>query len=884
VTRPRRSEAVRAVTTFLVAAAVLVTTVVASGTFQDPVDGSAGPTVSQPQLDLAADTRGFNPGNIISDNLFFDGWAMSAGDIQTFLNLKGKSCVPAAGGPPCLKTYRETTQDRAADGLCAGYQAAPDETAAWIIARVGQSCGISQRALLVIMQKEQGIVTTRTPVVDDYKKTMGFGCPDTPEGCNAAYFGFFYQVYKAAWQYKYYAANPGRYQYRAGRAGPIQFDVEKTCGSSSVYIENQATAGLYIYTPYQPNAAALAAGYGSAEPCGAYGNRNFWLYYTDWFGSTQSAGGNAVVTRATAPGAPELLGSPTSNVICGIKDGGCFQPFVKGAVYWSPATGARIVHGAIQERWNSWGWETGFLGYPTGEEHCQLKDGGCFQDFQNGAMYWHPTLGAHAITGLIREKWAATKWESGPLGYPLGSESCGLRDGGCFQDFQGGSIFWSPKSGARAVYPGEVLQRWGASEFERGPLGYPTGDTTCGLKDSGCYQAFQNGAIYSSTATKGRILTSAFLAKWGSANFEVGALGYPSTDTTCGLKDGGCYQGFQGGSIYSSTSTGPRILTGAVLAGWNERGWETGRLGYPVSDTTCGIKAGGCYQAFQGGALYSTPATGTRALVGAIRNRWAAQGSENGALGYPTADEICGLVRGGCYQVFQGGGIYWSPGTGAHDMTGAILAEWGTWTWEAGVLGYPTTDVSCGLAEGGCFQQFEGGAIYSTPGTGTHTVLGAIRATWAASGWERGALGYPTANEVCTADHSRCSQRFQRGAVYWTPATGAWLVAGAMSPAYDAAGGPAGTLGSPLRNAVCGLKDGGCFQDFQNGSLYWSPTTAGAHPVSGAIRTYWAAAGYEVGGLGYPVGDPVPAPAEVTQQFQGGTLALNRTTGTVTRR
>ncbi|HPF31067.1 MAG TPA: hypothetical protein PLO25_02040, partial [Candidatus Saccharibacteria bacterium] len=34
-----------------------------------------------------------------------------------------------------------------------------------------------------------------------------------------------------------------------------------------------------------PNQATLDAGYGSAY-CGAYGNRNFYLYFTDWFGPT----------------------------------------------------------------------------------------------------------------------------------------------------------------------------------------------------------------------------------------------------------------------------------------------------------------------------------------------------------------------------------------------------------------------------------------------------------------------------------------------------------------------------------------------------------------------------------------------------------------------
>ena len=51
-----------------------------------------------------------------------------------------------------------------------------------------------------------------------------------------------------------------------------------------INIQNRATSALYRYTPYQPNAGALAAGYGTA-PCGAYGNRNFYQYFEDWFGN-----------------------------------------------------------------------------------------------------------------------------------------------------------------------------------------------------------------------------------------------------------------------------------------------------------------------------------------------------------------------------------------------------------------------------------------------------------------------------------------------------------------------------------------------------------------------------------------------------------------------
>jgi len=51
-------------------------------------------------------------------------------------------------------------------------------------------------------------------------------------------------------------------------------------------LQNKATAALYYYTPYQPNAAALANLGGTGDGCSSYGNRNFWVYYNNWFGST----------------------------------------------------------------------------------------------------------------------------------------------------------------------------------------------------------------------------------------------------------------------------------------------------------------------------------------------------------------------------------------------------------------------------------------------------------------------------------------------------------------------------------------------------------------------------------------------------------------------
>ena len=235
----------------------------------------------------AADLRAFDPGYIISDALFYDSGAMSAPGIQSFLDQKGSSCA-ASSGRTCLKDFQQGTGTRPSDTRCTGtYAGASNETAAQIIAKVAVACGINPQVLLVMLQKEQGLVTAsaggRTDV--GYRSAMGYGCPDT-SACDASYYGFFNQVYSAAHQFQNYANAPTNYGHRAGMVNQLPYSPDAACGTSGVLIQNQATASLYNYTPYQPNAAALAAGYGSGDSCSAYGNRNFWSYFTDWFGPT----------------------------------------------------------------------------------------------------------------------------------------------------------------------------------------------------------------------------------------------------------------------------------------------------------------------------------------------------------------------------------------------------------------------------------------------------------------------------------------------------------------------------------------------------------------------------------------------------------------------
>lgn len=232
----------------------------------------------------AASAGAFDPGNIISDANFYNGSAMSASSVQSFLNSVAPNCRQASGGPACLKNFSQNMSSIAAvSGRCSAIGGGV-KSAATMIAQVGAACGISQKVLLVLLQKEQGIVTTSSPTSYMYLHATGFACPDTAP-CDPAYFGFGQQVYAAALQFKRYQASPTYWAYQAGRNNSILYNPNASCGRKTVYIQNQATAGLYIYTPYVPNTAAMNNLYGTGDSCSAYGNRNFWRMYTDWFGS-----------------------------------------------------------------------------------------------------------------------------------------------------------------------------------------------------------------------------------------------------------------------------------------------------------------------------------------------------------------------------------------------------------------------------------------------------------------------------------------------------------------------------------------------------------------------------------------------------------------------
>ena len=241
----------------------------------------------------ATSATDFNPANIISDVIFTNSNTMSANQIQAFLSSKVTNCD--TNGTQIATDYGSSlthAQYAASRGWSAPpYTCLKDYTennlsSAQIIYNLAQQYQVNPQVLITLLQKEQGLVTDTWPLATQYRSATGYGCPDS-SACASTYYGFTNQV---TWSAKMFHAimtqSPNWYSPYVLGSNYIQWNPNSSCGGSNVSIQNLATVALYDYTPYRPNQAALNAGYGLGDSCSAYGNRNFYLYFSDWFGST----------------------------------------------------------------------------------------------------------------------------------------------------------------------------------------------------------------------------------------------------------------------------------------------------------------------------------------------------------------------------------------------------------------------------------------------------------------------------------------------------------------------------------------------------------------------------------------------------------------------
>jgi uncharacterized protein with LGFP repeats len=316
--------------------------------------------------------------------------------------------------------------------------------------------------------------------------------------------------------------------------------------------------------------------------------------------------------------------------------------------------------------------------------------------------------------------------------------------------------------------------------------------------------------------------------------------------------NGFAFREYERGRLYWSGATGVRLVRGDILRAFLAAGGAE-VLGVPSTDEG-GAAAGGAFNHFaRGASIYWSAGTGAQVLRGAIRDRWLLMNAEWG-LGFPTGGEVpVPGVAGGWKQVFTAGEVYWTAATGAFEVRGAMAAAWAAAGGVAG-LGVPVSG-EVAAPGGGVTQEFgRGVTVVLTPG-GTRVLFGGIRDAWLARGGARGALGLPRNQEAATPDGAGRYVEFAGGTVVWTPSSGAVTLAGPIGARWVAAGGLTSDLGLPVAVQRATADGRGQFVGFASGAgIYQANGAAQAFLVAGEFGRRWTAWG-GVAGLGLPIVD-----------------------------
>ena len=173
----------------------------------------------------------------------------------------------------------------------------------------------------------------------------------------------------------------------------------------------------------------------------------------------------------------DASGGPTGPL--GAKEGGVYpvgegfgQNFAGGKVFFTPATGAHVMHGVILEKYESLGGPADSdLGWPTIDE----GPGRIGPDSRNSTfsagdkpvIFWTPATGARVVRGAINAAWDKLGGSAGPLGVPVEDEA--YRGEVVTQKFTGGELSWNPQTKAFTTVPPELAGQLAGLEVPDDP-------------------------------------------------------------------------------------------------------------------------------------------------------------------------------------------------------------------------------------------------------------------------------------------------------------------------------------------------------------------------------------------------------------------------------
>ncbi|MGB3485912.1 MAG: hypothetical protein WBB07_27290 [Mycobacterium sp.] len=345
---------------------------------------------------------------------------------------------------------------------------------------------------------------------------------------------------------------------------------------------------------------------------------------------------------------------------------------------------------AIDQAWTAAGGDTSPLGPKAGDIY--PSGAGFGQNFANGAVFFSPATGARSMFGAILDKYRAAGGPEGDLGFPNMDEGPGRISpesrNVTFNIPEGGVIFWTPQSGAWVV-KGLLNSAWDKLGGSAGPLGVPVEDETysgesISQRFTGGQLTYDAGArVFTTTPPElaGQLAdlplpdgaTSEIDLAWRVAGGPAGQLGakegdpYPVGD--------GTGQNFVGGKIFYSPQSGAHVVSGMVLEKYEAAGGPTGELGFPTANEVDGDVPGSRVATFgapDAPAIVWTAEHGAVIVRGAMKAAWDELGGSGGDLGVPISDQT---GEGTVTQNFSGGQVTYNSSTNTFSTQPPELAD-----------------------------------------------------------------------------------------------------------------------------------------------------------------------------------------------------------------
>jgi len=380
---------------------------------------------------------------------------------------------------------------------------------------------------------------------------------------------------------------------------------------------------------------------------------------------------------------------------------------------------------------------------------------------------------------------------------------------------------------------GAIDAAWSAPGGDTSVLGAKDGDVY--PAGSGFAQNYAFGTIFFTPQTGAHIMFGPVLDKYRALGGPADSdLGFPTMDVGPGRispdSRNVTFSAADAPVIFWTPDSGAWVVRGAINAAWDALGGSSGVLGVPTAD-----------EAYAGDVV-SQNFSGGQISYDSRTKKFTTEPPE-------LADQL------GAVDI---------PGDATSAINGAYRAAGGS----AGPLGAKDGD-QYSIGDNGAGQNFAGGKIFYSPDTGAHALSGAILQKYEEAGGPTGDLGFPNAS---TADGGVPDSQISSFAaadnpvIFWTQAHGAVIVRGALKAAWDKLGGPSGSLGAPVSDQT-GDADA-LTQKFSNGEVTW-------HAKDNTFTTQPPNLADSLGGVTAPAGPATPGATSAPAPDKDNALAFH---------